>query len=151
VGTPFDGKIRDNVVYRLEKAPQSPMKYPYLIVSDDINSPADVLTVIDFRRVKERMKAKAKKGTGFEVKIAPARKMNAAGVGMWFEDIKELYSFCRSFRCQFILSSGATSMHEMVSGRCLDAILKKCDIDPEKHWREMNSWLEAKLSRRVAV
>jgi hypothetical protein len=151
VGAPFDGKIHENVVYRLKKAPQSPVKYQYLIVSDNFGEPADILTISDFRSVKEKLKKRVKKGTGIEVTIALARKMDAPGVGRWFDDIKELHSFCQSSRRQFILSSGATSMHEMVSGPCLDAILKNCDIDPCRHWREMNSWLEARLSRKVSV
>jgi sugar-specific transcriptional regulator TrmB len=150
VGTPFEGKIREGVVYRLKKVPQSPVRYPYLVVSDNAE-PTDVLTVNDFSRFKERLKKKVKKGAGLEVVVAPARKMDAASVGRWFDNIKELYSFCHSSRCQFILSSGAASMHEMVSGQSLDAILRKCNIDPEKHWREMNSWLEIRLSRRVSV
>jgi len=151
VGTPFDGKICEGVVYRLKKAPESAVKYQYLVVSDNAEGPADVLTVNDFRRVKERLKKKVKKGTGLEVTIAPARKMDAASIGRWFDNVRELHSFCHSSRCQLVLSSGATSMHEMVSGPCLDAILKNCDIDPQRHWREMNSWLETKLSRRVSI
>jgi hypothetical protein len=151
VGAPFDGKVREGVVYRLKKAPESPVKYPYLVASENIDESADVLTVNDFRRVKERLKKKVKKGTGLEVTVAPARKMDAAGVGRWFDNIRELHSFCHSSRCQLVLSSGATSVHEMVSGPCLDAILKNCGIDPQRHWREMNSWLETKLSRRVSV
>ena len=116
-----------------------------------MDEPGDILMISDFRRFKEKLKKKVKKGTGLEVTIAPARKMDAADVGRWFEGIRELYLFCQSSRCQFILSSGATSMHEMVSGPCLDAILKNCDIDPHSHWREMNSWLQARLSRRVSV
>ena len=151
MGAPFDGKVHEGVVYRLKKAPESPAKYPYLVVSDSVDEPADVVTIRDFRRVKEKLKKKAKKGTGFEVTVAPARKMAAVTVGKWLEDIKDLYSFCHSSRCQFIISSGATSMHEMVSGPCLDAILKNCGIDPQRHWLEMNSWLEARLSRRVSA
>lgn len=151
MGAPFDGKVREGIVYRLKKAPESPVKYPYLVVSDTADRPADVLTVNDFRRVKERLKKKVKKGTGLEVTVAPARKMDAASVGRWFDNIRELHSFCHSSRCQLVLSSGAASMHEMVSGPCFDAILKNCDIDPQRHWREMNTWLETKLSRRVSV
>jgi len=151
VGAPFDGKIRESVVYRLKKAPQSPVKYQYLIVSDNVDEAADILSISDFRRVKEKLKKKVKKGTGLEVTIALARKMDAAGVGRWFDDIRQLHLFCQSARQQFILSSGATSMHEMVSGPCLDAILRNCDIDPHRHWREMNNWLEARLSRMVSV
>lgn len=130
--------------------PQQPAKYPYLLVSDKTEEHADVVAIRDFRRAREKLK-KVKKGTGLEITIAPARKMDAAGVGGWFEDIRELYSFCHSTRCQLILSSGATSMQEMVSGPCFDAILKNCGIDPERHWREMNGWLEARLARRVST
>jgi hypothetical protein len=151
VGAPFDGKVREDVVYRLKKAPQSPVKYPYLVVSDNVDEPADVLTISDFRRAKERLKKKVKKGIGLEVMVAPARKIDAVGVGRWLESIKEMHSFCHSSRCQFILSSGATSMHEMVSGPGLDAMLRKCDIDPQMHWREMDRWLETRLLKRVSV
>lgn len=147
----FDAKVREGTVYRLKKAPRSPVKYPYLVVSDNIDEPADILTVNNFHRIKERLKKKVKKGTGLEIIIAPARKMDASSAGRWFTDVKELHSFCHSARCQFILSSGAACMHEMVSGPCLDAILKNCDIDPQRHWLETNSWLETKLSRRVSI
>jgi hypothetical protein len=151
VGAPFDGKIKEGFVYRLKMAPDWPAKYPYLVVSERVDVPADVLTIRDFRRAKEKLKKKTKKGTGLEVTVAPARKMDAVAIGKWFEDICDLYSFCHSSRCQFIISSGAASMHEMISGPCLDAILKNCDIDPERHWCEMNRWLEARLSRRVST
>jgi hypothetical protein len=39
----------------------------------------------------------------------------------------------------------------MVSGPCLDAILKICGIEPQRHWQEMNEWLEARLSGRVMI
>jgi hypothetical protein len=127
------------------------VKYPYLTVSDSVAENADIIVVYDFRRVKEKMKKKARNGIGLEVTIAPARKMDATNLGKWFESIRDLHSFCQSSKCQLVLSSGATSMSEMVSGPCLDAILKNCDIDPQNYWREMNSWLEARLSRRVYV
>lgn len=151
MGAPFDGKICKGVVYRLKKAPESPVKYPYLVVSDNVDEPADVITISDFRRVKEKLKKKTKKGTGLEVMVAPARKMDSIGIGRWLEDIKDLYSFCHSSRCQFVISSGAKSIHEMVSGPCLDAILKNCGIAPQMYWGEMDSWLDARLSRRVSA
>lgn len=151
MGAPFDGRVREGVIYRLKKAPESPVKYPYLVVSDNVDEPADVLTIRDFRRAKEKLKKKTKKGIGLEVAVAPARKMDAVGVGKWLQDIKDLYSFCHSSRCQFIISSGAPSMQEMVSGPCLDAILKNCNIDSQRHWLEMDVWLEARLSRRVSA
>jgi hypothetical protein len=149
VGAPVDGNVKEGFVYRLKKAPDSPAKYPYLVVSERVDEPADVLTIRDFRSAKDRLKKKTKRGTGLEVNVAPARKMDAVAIGKWLEDIWDLYSFCHSSRCQFIISSGAASMHEMISGPCLDAILKNCHIDPARHWCEMNRWLEERLSRKV--
>jgi len=151
VGSPFDGKVREGVIYRLAKVPPQPVKYQYLTVSDDPNGSADLLMIKDFRRMQEKLKKKVRKGIGLEVVIAPVRKFDAGAVARWFENVNELHSFCHSSRCQLVLSSGASSMNEMVSGPSLDAILKNCGIDPESHWREMNDWLDSKLSRRVHV
>ncbi|MEP0826002.1 MAG: hypothetical protein HRF40_10995 [Nitrososphaera sp.] len=148
VGVPFNNKINKGIIYRLSKKPQQPSRYPYLIVSDTTGELADLVTINDFSKYKEKLK-KVKKGTGIEITISSARKMDAAGVGRWFEDVAKIHSYCYSSGCQLILSSGARSMNEMVSGPCLDAILRKCDISPERYWREMNEWIESKLSKRV--
>jgi hypothetical protein len=151
VGTPFDGKIREGLIYRLRKMSKSPVRYPYLVVSDTLGAPADVLTVNNFRALKERMSKKLKKGTGIEVTVASARKMDASAIGKWIAGIKELYSFCQMSGCQLVLSSGASSISEMVSGQSFDAILKICEIDPQKHWQQMDKWLERTLSKRVSI
>jgi len=149
---PFDGKINEGIIYRLNKAPDTAIRYPYLVVSNDLeNGRADLLTIGSFNRAKEHLKKKSRKGTGIEIMIAPVRKLDGAGVAKWFEDVRDLYSFCHSSRCQLVLSSGASSINEMVSGPCFDAILKTCGIDPQKHWKEMNWWLESRLSRRVSA
>jgi hypothetical protein len=106
--------------------------------------------ISDLRKVRERLKKKVKRGTGLEMIVRPARKMNAASLGKWFDSVNELYLFCHSSRCQFILSSGAESVYEMVSGPCLDAILKTADVNPQNHWHNMAEWLEGKLSKRVS-
>jgi hypothetical protein len=150
VGAPFDGEIREGIIYRLRKTPEAPVKYTYLTVSDNIDEPADLLMISDFRKVKERLKKKVKKGTGLEVIVTPVRKMDAAAAGKWFDCVNELYVFCHSSRCQFILSSGAGSEYEMVSGPCLDAMLKTVGVEPQSHWHKMEEWLGAKLSKRVS-
>jgi hypothetical protein len=106
--------------------------------------------ISDFGKVKERLKKKVKKGTGLEMTVRPARKMDATALGGWFSSVNELYVFCHSSRCQFILSSGAGSAYEMVSGPCLDAILKTADVEPQNHWHKLAQWLEEKLSKRVS-
>jgi hypothetical protein len=151
VGTPFDGRICEGIIYRLKKIPSAPVKYPYLTVSESVDVlTADLLTIRDFRKLKERLKKKVKQGTGLEVTVTPVRRMDASAVGKWFDCVNELYLFCHSSRCQFILSSGARSAYEMVSGRCFDAMLKTVGVDPQSHWHNMGEWLEAKLSKRVS-
>jgi hypothetical protein len=150
VGAPFYGKVCEGIIYRLRNVPTAPVQYPYLTVSDNTDEPADLLMISDFGKVKEKLKKKVQKGTGLEMTVRPARKLDAAAVGKWIDCVYELYVFCHSSGCQFILSSGAGSAYEMVSGPCLDAILKTAGVDPQNHWLKMGQWLEAKLSRRVS-
>jgi hypothetical protein len=97
-GIPFDGNVREAVIYRLRAAPSEAVNYPYLIASDNISQPADILMIRDFKKVKEQLKKKIKKGTGLELTINPARKMDARSVGKWFNNLSELYAFCHSSR-----------------------------------------------------
>jgi RNase P/RNase MRP subunit p30 len=120
-----------------------------LVVSENVREPADILMIRDFNKVKKQLKKKIKKGTGLELTINPARKMDGGSVGKWFSSLRNLYAFCHSSRCQFILSSGATSEYEMVSGPCLDAILKSAGIEPQGYWHNVGKWLEERLSRNV--
>ena len=129
--------------------PLEAVNYPYLVVSENIGEPADILTIRDFNKVKKQMKKKIKKGTGLELTVNPARKMDGRSVGKWFSSLRDLYAFCHSSRCQFILSSGATSQYEMISGPCLDAILKT-DFVPQRYWRNMGKWLEEWILRNVS-
>ncbi len=150
VGAPFVDTVVDGIIYRLRAVPPTPVKYPYLIVSENIEESADILPIRDFRRINKQMKKKIRKGTGLEVTVSPVRKMDASYVGKWFINLARLYAFCHSSRCQFILSSGAGSEYEMVSGPCLDAILESAGIDPESHWQNMGEWLDDRLSRKVS-
>lgn len=149
IGAPFYGKVCEGVIYRLETIPSTPFKYPYLTISENVDDSSDLLIIRDFHKVKQKLRKKVKKGTGLEITISPARKMSATALGTWFKCINEMYGFSRSTRCQFILSSGAASPYDMVSGPCFDAILKTADIDPQNHWENMGQWLEAKLSKRI--
>jgi RNase P/RNase MRP subunit p30 len=144
--------VREGLICRLRTAPPPPpaVNHPYLVVSENVGEPADILIIRDFDKVKKQLKKKVKKGTGLELTVNPARKMDGASVGKWFNNLTDLYAFCHSSRCQFILSSGATSEYEMISGPCLDAILKTVGIEPQGHWHSMGKWLEEKLLRNVA-
>ena len=121
-----------------------------MVVSENVGERADILKISDFNKVRKQLKKKIKKGTGLELTVNPARKMDGGSVGRWFSSLSDLHAFCHSSRCQFILSSGATSEYEMISGPCLDAILKTVGIEPQGYWRNMGKWLEERLLRNVS-
>jgi hypothetical protein len=145
------GDLSDNeVIYRLARPPHEPGKYQYLLVSENPDDAprVDVLSLKNFARAKERLKKK-KTGAGIEITIAQARRMDAAGIARWVSDAHDLYQFCKSSGFQFVLSSGAESPASTVSGQSLDALLKMMGIDPQRHWQDMEKWLESRLERRV--
>ena len=150
VAVTFDGKPHEGAVYRLRTAPSNVVNYPYLIVSENLDEPADILTVRDFSKDKTKLKKKLKKGTGLEIMINPARKMDSVSVGRWFSSLTDLYRLCHWARCQFVISSGATSKYEMISGPCLDAILKTVGIEPQSYWSNLTKWLEQRLASNVS-
>jgi hypothetical protein len=130
--------------------------YPYLVVSEKIDelllssSSIDIFVVTAFKEINDNLKKKVRKkrGIGLEVSLADLRKSDGLQVGKWFNQIRDLYKFCRSSNSQFILSSGANSVVEMVSGRSFDSILRICDIKPEHYWRELGEWIESKSHTR---
>jgi hypothetical protein len=130
--------------------------YPYLVVSEKIDelllssSSIDIFVVTAFKDINDNLKKKVRKkrGIGLEVSLADLRKSDGLQVGKWFNQIRDLYKFCRSSNSQFILSSGANSVVEMVSGRSFDSILRICDIKPEHYWRELGEWIESKSHTR---
>jgi hypothetical protein len=130
--------------------------YPYLVVSEKIDelllssSSIDIFVVTAFKEINDNLKKKVRKkrGIGLEVSLADLRKSDGLQVGKWFNQIRDLYKFCKSSNSQFILSSGANSVMEMVSGRSFDSILRICDIKPEHYWRELGEWIESKSHTR---
>lgn len=171
-------KVEKNIIYRVNRKQLSPSPlvasspslsssiaattYPYLVVSEKIeelllsssSSPViDIFGIRSFRDFNDDLKKKVKKkgGIGLEVTLADLRKSDGSQVGKWFSQIRNLYKFCRSSNCQFILSSGANSIEEMVSGRSFDAILKICDIKPESYWQELGKWIESKSQYKVFI
>lgn len=150
---------KENIIYRINiKLLSSSVitGHSYLVISENINelqsstpsSPIDLFVVRDFQRVDNTLKRKVKSGMGLEVNLANVRKMTGWQVGKWLNQIRNLYKFCKSSNCQFILSSGASSALEMISGPSFDAILRICDIKPESYWRELGDWIESKCHRR---
>jgi RNase P/RNase MRP subunit p30 len=156
VGIDYAGKISiDNIIYRINRKPTELTSYPYLVVCKKIEeisaSNTDILVVEDLKRIEDHLKRRARKRIGLEVTLSHARKQDGPDVGKWFNQIRNLYRFCKLNDYQFILSSGANSEFEMVSGRSFDSILKICDIKPEQYWRDLAEWIETKYQRMVFV
>lgn len=155
VGGKYSGNVQKNVVYRLEKRPSVITNYPYLVVSDkpaELTSPwVDLFIIKDYFGLKNILKKKIRTRIGLEVIVSDKRNTDGLGVGKWFDQIKELYKLCKSINCQFVMSSGAGSPTEMISGRCFDSLLKLSNIKPETYWEELGEWLESKLRTRCYV
>ncbi len=149
VGVPYGAKQLEGAIYRLKAAPPKAVSYPYLVVSDNLAEPSDILTIYEFNSFRKLTKNKLKKGTGLEMTINPLRKMDGDSIAKWFSNLRELYRFSHSSSCQLIISSGASSKYEMVSGPCFDAILKTVGIEPQSYWNSLQRWLEEKLARNV--
>jgi hypothetical protein len=155
LGGKYNGNVQKNVVYRLEKRPSLITNYPYLVVSDkpaELTSPwVDLFVIRDYIGLKNILRKKIKTRIGLEVIVSDKRGTDGLSVGRWFDQIKELYKLCKSMNCQFVMSSGASSPTEMISGRCFDSLLKLCSIKPETYWQELGEWLESKLTARCYV
>jgi hypothetical protein len=139
-----------NVILRMDKKYPIADYFPYLIVSDNIrslDSKTDLFQIDPFQG-KDTLKLKAKRGLGIEISIAPARKLDALLVARWLKELKSIYIFCQSYDCQFILSSGATSINEMISARSFESILNIVGIAPGTYWRKITEWIYAKTKAR---
>jgi RNase P/RNase MRP subunit p30 len=149
----------ENIIYRVNAKLLSSsviIDHPYLVISENINElqsstpsyPIDLFVIRDLQRVDNTLKKKVKSGMGLEVNLANVRKMSGWQVGKWLNQIRKFYKFCKTSDCQFIFSSGASSVLEMISGPSLDVLLKICDIEPESYWLELGDWIESKCHRR---
>jgi hypothetical protein len=139
-------KPAENIILRMDKKYPIADYYPYLIVSDSIKTlhgKTDLFLIDPFQR-KDAIKSKAKRGLGVEISIAFAKKLNATMVGKWLKEVKSIYEFCKSNDCQFILSSGARSINELVSARSFESILMLIGISPKNYWNEVSEWLYTK-------
>jgi hypothetical protein len=136
----------ENIILRMDKRYAMADYYPYLIVSDNIKTldgKTDLFLIDPFQR-KDAIKSKAKRGLGVEISIGFAKKLNATMVGKWLKEVKSIYEFCKSNDCQFILSSGARSINELVSARSFESILKLIGVSPKNYWNEISEWLYTK-------
>ena len=137
---------REDVILRMDRKHSIADYCPYLIVTDNmkkLDANTD-LFMSDPLQSKDGIKRKAKRGLGIEISISSARKLEAHMLGRWMRQAKFIHEVCNSNKCQFILSSGAYSIHEMVSARTIESILKFIGISATNYWEELSEWLETK-------
>ena len=141
-----DSLHREDVILRMDRKQSIADYCPYLIVSDNmktLDAKTDLFMIAPLQG-KDGIKRKAKRGLGIEISISSARKLEAHMIGRWMRQAKSIHEICNSKKCQFILSSGAYSIHEMVSARTIESILKFIGISPTNYWEELSEWLETK-------
>lgn len=141
-----DSLHRQDVILRMDRKHSIADYCPYLIVTDNmkkLDANTD-LFMSDPLQSKDGIKRKAKRGLGIEISISSARKLEAHMLGRWMRQAKFIHEVCNSNKCQFILSSGAYSIHEMVSARTIESILKFIGISATNYWEELSEWLETK-------
>jgi hypothetical protein len=149
-GNLSDISPQENIILRIDKKNPIADYFPHLIVADSITSldSKTDLFLIDPLQGKGALKRKAKRGLGIEISINPVKKLDAHLVARWLKELKSIYIFCQSNDCQFILSSGATSLNEMISARSFESILTVVGIDPRAYWMKISEWLYAKTKAR---
>jgi hypothetical protein len=141
-----------DLILRIRNNAQPPGILPQLVVSDDIskiNTDTDIVTISDLAKIDHsQLKKKMKPKIGFEIFLANARGLNGKELGKWMSEAKYLYRLSRSTGCQFILSSGAQSIFEMLSARTFESILSVLGIAPLAYWKHLSDWLAFKDTMR---
>jgi RNase P/RNase MRP subunit p30 len=145
--------VEVDVVRLLKKKPLTSTKFPYLVASDNYRDLAskdvDLVEITDIdQQFYEILRHNPSKKLGIEITVSKLRVTNGQKLARKIAFIKSIHSFTEKYGNQLVLTSGASSVFEMVSGRCFDALLELCDIKPETYWNSLNRWLEHKISMR---
>jgi len=157
IGCPYQGQTANDIIYRVEQKPPTTTHYRYLVVANNFErlGPSsfqhNVVVVKDFEKIKSFiMKRKYKSTIALEVLLSDIRYQEGFKVGKWFRDITDLYIFSKRSDCQFIISSGATSVWEMTSAQCFESIMRFCKISPRTYWEELETWLRLQDKPRLS-
>ncbi len=137
----------------MRKKPLASTKFPFLVASDNYHDLAskevDIVEINDIdQQFYEMLRRTTSKKLGVEITISKLRATDGQRLARNIALIKSIHSFTEKYGNQLVLTSGASSVFEMVSGRCFDALLQLCDIKPETYWNSLNNWLEHKISMR---
>jgi hypothetical protein len=153
VGIESGGAVGANVICLLRKKPIFSTTFPYLVYSNNYHeidsNDIDLLEICahahDFGDV---LRDCCNKRLGFELTVSKLRTCDGKQLAKAITHIKSLHKLTEKYGNQLILTSGASSLFELVSGRCFDALLNLCDIKPETYWKNLNRWLDYKINTR---
>lgn len=138
----------EDIIHRLNIQNQSTLLTPYLNICDDINKISNTCDIFTLRNVfinKKLLNSKLRPGLGVELLLSDLRKLKIGSIGKWVALVNDFYKLCILHKCQFIISSGSSSIEELVGGPSFDAILSICGISIEKYWKDLDTWLKGKL------
>ena len=146
--------MNDAFVLRFKSKPKKLPLFKYLVVLHEseskINSKIpffDIFSMNNWNTYKiniKQLKKLNRKNIGIEIKIREIRNCNSYEVGKWVKSIKEINKFCKLTDNQLIISSGAETNYETISGNTFDSILKIFEVEPTTYWNDLEKWLHIK-------
>lgn len=113
-----------------------------------INKNTDIVTINKIG-MKNLIKKRVRKELGLEVSLSNIRYSSGDSISKWVKESRCIYKLCKSSGSQFILSSGAKTITEMVSTRTIESILFLLEIEPKNYWKDLSEWLDSKDKIRV--
>lgn len=146
--------INDSLVLRFKIKPKKSPLFKYLLVLNEsetkINSKIPFFDIFSlnswytYKIMLKKLKKLNRKNIGIEIKIREIRNSNSYEVGKWIKSIKEINKFCKLTDNQLIISSGAETNYESISGNTFDSILRILEIEPMKYWNELEKWIDTR-------
>lgn len=146
--------INDALVLRFKIKPKKSPLFKYLLVLNEsetkINSKIPFFDIFSlnswytYKIMLKKLKKLNRKNIGIEIKIREIRNSDSYEVGKWIKSIKEINKFCKLTDNQLIISSGAETNYESISGNTFDSILRILEIDPIKYWNELEKWIDTR-------
>ena len=146
--------INEALVLRFKIKPKKSPLFKYLVVLHEsetkINSKIPFFDIFSlnswntYKTMLKKLKKLNRKNIGIEIKIREIRKSNSYEVGKWIKSIKEINKFCKLTDNQLIISSGAETNYESISGNTFDSILRILEIEPIKYWNELEKWIDTR-------
>ncbi|HEX6647817.1 MAG TPA: hypothetical protein VF047_11610 [Nitrososphaeraceae archaeon] len=146
--------IYDSFILRLRNKPKKLTSFKYLVVllesETNINSKIPFFDIFSMNKwytykiILRQLKKLNRKNIGIEIKIRHIRNCNSCEIGKWVKSIKEINKFCKLTDNQLIVSSGAETNYETISGNTFDSLLKLFNIEPIQYWNELEKWIDTK-------